>query len=91
MKAYCPRAIWSSPDAWSVYVGVRYAARSAAPLFRVLDVLRAMLGGFDFEEEDVGMVRGGVCVGWTRGSCICVALDGLLQETLAPPPPSSLR
>jgi hypothetical protein len=67
-----------------VYVGVLYAALSAAPLFRELDVLRVMmLEGF---EEDVRMVRGGVCVGLTRGSCTCVALDGLLQEMLAPQP-----
>ena len=42
-----------------------------------------MLGDF---EEDVRMVRGGVCVGLTRGSCTCAALDGLLQEMLAPQP-----
>jgi hypothetical protein len=46
-----------------------------------------MLGGFE-EEEDVRMARGGVCVGWTRGPCICVELDGLLQGKLAPPPSS---
>jgi hypothetical protein len=43
-----------------------------------------MFGGF--EEEDVRMVRKGVCVGWTRGSCICVALDGLLEGKLARAP-----
>ena len=41
-----------------------------------------MLGGFEgeVEEEGVRMVRGGVCVGWTFGSCICVDLDELPQE-----------
>jgi len=51
-----------------------------------------LLGDHFEEEEDVRMVRGGVCVGvgvgWTRGSCICVELDELLQGKLAPTPSS---
>jgi hypothetical protein len=58
----------SSLGAWRMCVGLRYAAHSAAPSFRVPNVSRVML---EREEENACMVKESTC-----RSRNCAALDG---------------